>query len=125
MIGFPSETEEEIHQTIEFARELGLDEPWFVITRAYPGTKLFEMVGNDPAYLEYGQIDELNSISPEEHLRLEREGVNWDKFVKYGAFNQKPLSDISTGRLVELLREAYRAVYVESKKVEQKDEAAA
>ncbi|MBS3148181.1 radical SAM protein [Candidatus Woesearchaeota archaeon] len=115
MIGFPTETEEEIYQTIEFAQKLGLDEPWFVITRAYPGTKLFEMVGSDPAYMEYGQIDEINSISPEEHLRLEKEGVNWEKFVKYGAFNQKPLSEIPTGKLVDLLRDAYRAVYLGEK----------
>ncbi len=44
MIGFPTETLEEIEQTIEYASHLDLDEALFSIATPYPGTELNKQV---------------------------------------------------------------------------------
>ncbi|MBZ5554140.1 MAG: B12-binding domain-containing radical SAM protein [Acidobacteriia bacterium] len=44
MLGFPTETLEEIQQTIEYASQLDLDEALFSIATPYPGTELNKQV---------------------------------------------------------------------------------
>lgn len=44
MIGFPTETREEIEQTIQYASNLDLDEALFSIATPYPGTELNKQV---------------------------------------------------------------------------------
>ena len=43
MIGIPGETEKEIKETINFAKNLNLDFAQFSIATAYPGTELYEI----------------------------------------------------------------------------------
>ena len=44
MLGAPTETREEIDQTIRFARSLNIEEATFSITSPIPGTKLYDYV---------------------------------------------------------------------------------
>jgi radical SAM superfamily enzyme YgiQ (UPF0313 family) len=51
MLGFPSESEEEANETIEFAKTTNLTEGYFFIVRYYPWTKLYKLAlqqGLDP-----------------------------------------------------------------------------
>ncbi len=61
MIGFPTETLEEIEQTIKFASSLDLDEALFSIATPYPGTELnrqvMEMNLYDPDVVSRGGED--------------------------------------------------------------------
>ncbi|UCF35718.1 MAG: cobalamin-dependent protein [Acidobacteriota bacterium] len=50
MIGFPSETVDEIEQTIEFARQTELDEALFSIVIPYAGTEINKMVYEQGLY---------------------------------------------------------------------------
>ncbi len=50
MLGAPQETEQEIHQTIDFARRLPLDEASFSIVTPLLGTFLFDQVKKLPEY---------------------------------------------------------------------------
>jgi len=44
MVGLPEETEEEMRQTIEFAKELNPDYVSFNVASPYPGTEFYNMV---------------------------------------------------------------------------------
>lgn len=44
MIGLPEDSKETLRQTLEFAKRLNPDRVQFVITTAYPGTKLYDLV---------------------------------------------------------------------------------
>ena len=49
MLGLPGDTEETMHQTIEFAAELDLDDAMFSLTTPFPGTRLWdELVAKRP-----------------------------------------------------------------------------
>jgi len=50
MLGLPTETEEEINQTIKFACDLDLDEALFSIATPYPGTELSRQVTEKKLY---------------------------------------------------------------------------
>ena len=51
MIGFPTETKEDILKTISFAKELNPDIAQFLVTTPYPGTELWHLCK------EYGEIN--------------------------------------------------------------------
>lgn len=44
VIGFPGETKEMIHDTLDFAKTSGLDSAFFTIATPYPGTELFDIL---------------------------------------------------------------------------------
>lgn len=52
MIGFPTETKEEILQTIEFAKELDVDVAQFMVATPLPGTKMWDMAREQGAINE-------------------------------------------------------------------------
>jgi len=65
MIGAPTETEEEIERTIDFAAQLPIDEAAFNITTPLPGTRLWDqtrdLVGGDIAEFDYYHTSVYNS----------------------------------------------------------------
>lgn len=104
MLGNPSETEEDIDQTINFAIKLKLDYAQFAITVPLPGSKLYEQYiagGNEPpdwssfSYMNMGQATtpmfSTNGLSAETitHLLAEanrrfylRPGYMWQRAVR-------------------------------------------
>ena len=42
MIGLPKDTKETVHETVNFARNLNLDFPFFSVTTPFPGTELYD-----------------------------------------------------------------------------------
>ena len=52
MIGLPTETEENIEETIRFSQELELDEAHFTFFTPFPGCELYETIG------QYGTFDD-------------------------------------------------------------------
>jgi radical SAM superfamily enzyme YgiQ (UPF0313 family) len=91
IIGLPFETEETIMQTINFARNLGIDYAQFAVLMPLPGTAVWRMA---------------------EH----NEGItflckDWKKFSRY----QKPvieLEDVSSEQLFRYYKMAYRKFYL-------------
>ena len=47
VVGFPGETFEQMKDTFDFAYEIGLDKPVFVIATPYPGTELYDICLRD------------------------------------------------------------------------------
>ncbi len=89
MLGIPGETEEEIKQTIKFAKELDIDFAQFAIATAYPGTELYEIAKAQ------------NKITSD-----------WSKSIY--ALGGKPLvglSDVSIDKLYGYMKKAYRSFY--------------
>jgi radical SAM superfamily enzyme YgiQ (UPF0313 family) len=62
MIGFPSETVEEINMTIRFARRSELDEALFSIVIPYAGTEIRQQVIKMGLYDKNQQVDSLREI---------------------------------------------------------------
>jgi anaerobic magnesium-protoporphyrin IX monomethyl ester cyclase len=89
MIGFPDETEEEILQTINLAASLPLYRANFTLVIPIPGTELFKQA------LREGKIT--------------LQDVNWDTCTSDQISFQR--SHISSKRLVQLHRLAYRRFY--------------
>ena len=88
IIGWLDETEQEILNTIEFAREVDAHESAFCIATPFPGTRLWNDVikkGLNPGNLDYSKL----------HYYFDL-GIN--------------LSNVATGRLLELQQQAHKAV---------------
>ena len=90
LIGYPGETEDEIGETISFARELPLDLASFLITMPLPGSPLWD---------EYGKWDYYE--------------IKWDDFIPSRAV--KGFSDIPSARLKKLQRRATLSFYLRPK----------
>ena len=93
MLGIPTESEEEIKQTIEFSKKLNLDYVQFAIATAYPGTKLYDIAKQS------GKISD-----------------DWSQ--TFYAFGSKPtisLSDVPIKKLRSYLKKAYRSFYFRPK----------
>ena len=90
MIGFPTETKDEILQTIEFAKELDVDVAQFMVATPYPGTEMWEIAKQN------GTISE-----------------DWNSFTFYAPdkipFSSNSLSD---EELISLYRKAYKSFYL-------------
>ena len=89
MMGIPGETEEEIKQTISFAKELDIDFAQFSIATAYPGTELYQIAKAQ------------NKINPD-----------WSKSIY--ALGGKPLislSDVPVDKLYYYIKKAYSSFY--------------
>lgn len=52
LFGFPTETKDEILETIDFARELKLTDATFSLLIPLPGTEIYEMVKNEPQFMK-------------------------------------------------------------------------
>lgn len=66
MIGFPTETVEEINMTIRFACESELDEALFSIVIPYPGTTLSHQIINEHLYDEADHLNRVHRIKTDE-----------------------------------------------------------
>lgn len=77
MLGAPTETEEEINETIQFAKELDIDEATFSITTPLPGTDLYDKTKNhitdDISNLDY------YSKTIYDDIALGQKKLNWLK----------------------------------------------
>jgi len=62
MIGFPTETVEEIEMTIRFACETELDEALFSIVIPYPGTELSHQIIAEQLYDETDHLNRVHRI---------------------------------------------------------------
>ncbi len=66
MIGFPTETDEEIRMTIRFACESELDEALFSIVIPYPGTELSHQIINEGLYDSSEHLNRVHQIRTDE-----------------------------------------------------------
>ena len=90
MIGFPTETRQEILQTINFAKELDVDVAQFMASTPFPGTEMWEIAKAN------GTISD-----------------DWNSFTFY-APDKLPFSSnlLSDKELLELYRKAYKSFYL-------------
>ncbi len=96
-IGHPTETEEEIRRTIDFAEELRPNDAYFMVVRAFPKTKL------------YGQMRQAGFSDRD--LNDYQQFQSDDAYVKYHVMNVKSLNGMSNEQLDGLIREAYSRFY--------------
>lgn len=91
MIGFPTETKEEIIQTINFAKELNVDVAQFMVATPFPGTEMWNIA------TENGRIN----------------NEDWSNFTFY-APDKMPFSseNFTDQELVSLYKKAYRSYYL-------------
>ncbi|MFH0835809.1 MAG: radical SAM protein [Candidatus Micrarchaeota archaeon] len=99
ILGAPIESEEEIKETIEFGLGLGLEDVYFNILAAFPGTDLYEYVKKNDfvgRYLCDGGLIEIEGKTPHSRVvelqrsaqqRLDKRklGSNWKKLLRYYA----------------------------------------
>jgi anaerobic magnesium-protoporphyrin IX monomethyl ester cyclase len=92
MMGFPTETEDEIRRTIEFARDSRLTTANFSLVKLFPGTDLYQRFGRP-------------SINP-------RNGYSFSyDLVGFNA------SQVDDGRLMQLRALAYRRFYLKPRRI--------
>src|SRR3989338_7156484 len=93
MIGFPTETKEEILQTIDFAKELDVDVAQFMVSTPFPGTEMWEIAKQN------GTIND-----------------DWNSFTFY-APEKMPFSSnlLSDEELLSLYKKAYKSFYLRPK----------
>lgn len=72
MIGFPTETEEEMHKTIQYAINSKLHTASFFIVVPFPGTRLYDLAssGHQQSYIDgvYHHIENVISAAPPERV---------------------------------------------------------
>ena len=96
IIGFPSETEEQIQESIDLSKEVGCKYAYFAILSLFPGTPVYELGKKRNVF----------------------EGDPWLEFAKNPIKNfEIPFwtETISRDRLFELLRETYTQFYFSPK----------
>ena len=93
MIGFPTETKEEILQTIEFAKELDVDVAQFMVSTPFPGTEMWEIAKSN------GTISD-----------------DWNSFTFYAPDKMPFSSDLlSDKEILSLYKKAYKSFYLRPK----------
>ena len=92
MVGSPGESPETISKTIQFAKKLKLDFAQFSVTTPFPGTELYDLLGN------------------------KGENIPWESFIYDGADSQRlPLfenSQLTKNDIRYWTRRAYREFYL-------------
>ncbi len=96
-IGHPPETEDDIRRTIEFSLELDATEAYFMVVRAFPGTRLYEEMQN--VGLSERDLSKYHQFQDE------------DGYVKYHVMNVKSLNGMPETKLDGMVREAYGRFY--------------
>src|SRR3989338_3668485 len=94
MIGFPTETKEEILQTIKFAKDLDVDVAQFMVSTPLPGTEMWEIAKQN------GSINT----------------GDWNSFTFY-APSKMPFSSnlLNDKELLSMYRKAYKSFYLRPK----------
>ncbi|MFA5142180.1 MAG: radical SAM protein [Candidatus Woesearchaeota archaeon] len=103
MFGMPTETLQEIEETLQFAEEIKPDIVCFSVIRAFPGTPLYNEL-NAKGYKELDRYSHIHDTIPETEKELYR-------FIKYQLSNKASLSDIELPELVRLVQNAYKRFY--------------
>jgi len=99
MVGLPGDTEETIHETIEFAASLPLDLAMFSLTTPFPGTKLWTEIQD-----RFEGMDRRDLFKRASYYYGSRE-------VAEPMFN---LTELPSERLIELVDAAYETFYVKN-----------
>ncbi|MDD5192266.1 MAG: radical SAM protein, partial [Candidatus Nanoarchaeia archaeon] len=103
MFGFPTETLQEMNQTLEHAKQLDTDTACFVLVKAYPGTEMYNSLVE-----KYGdkQLQMYNHLQGEVPLDLPNQN-----FDKYHIGNDVSFCKASPEQLRSMLRKAYNIYY--------------
>ncbi|MDP2947596.1 MAG: radical SAM protein [Nanoarchaeota archaeon] len=103
MFGFPTETTDEMNQTLEHAKQLDTDTACFILVKAYPGTEMYNSLVQ-----KYGnrQLQKYNHLQSE--VPLDIEGQNFDK---YHIGNKISFCEATPAQLRGMLRKAYNLYY--------------
>ena len=105
MFGMPTETLQEMEETLEFVEEIKPDIVCFVIAKAYPGTPLYdELVSKG-----YKDLDNYS------HVPETVEEQELYRFIKYQLSNKSSISEIELPKLIQLVKQAYKRFYGGSK----------
>ena len=96
-IGRPPETETQIQKTIDFSLELGATEAYFMVVRAFPGTRLYEEMKRSG--FSERELDNYKQFQDE------------DGYVKYHVMNFSSLNGMSNDHLDSMVKEAYGRFY--------------
>ena len=126
ILGHLTETEEDILRYPEYAREVGIKEPIFMVMTPYPGTEIFEEYAKQGAisskdwdlYNNFGVTVSPQGISPTRLMELY--AYCWGKFYLGRAFRKQ---GTALGAFLELLLRLYLAVFLSQAEV--KDEGTA
>ena len=93
-IGYPTETEEDIRRTLDFSRSVGVTDAYFMVVRAFPGTRLYDEMRKSG--FSEAELDDYQQFQDE------------DGYVKYHVMNFRSLNGTSNERLDNLVKEGYR-----------------
>ena len=107
MFGFPTETVQEMEQTLKHAKELNTDIACFLLVKAYPGTEMYKQLAE-----RYGE----NELQKYSHLQSEVTLPETGNFDKYHIRNTSSISILSNEKLVEMLRKAYKIYYSDGRR---------
>jgi anaerobic magnesium-protoporphyrin IX monomethyl ester cyclase len=107
MFGFPTETRQEMEQTLNHARELNTDIACFLLVKAYPGTEMYRQLAE-----QHGE-DKLQTY---QHLQSEVALPSAENFDKYHIRNDFSFSTLSNEELTGMLRKAYNMYYPNGKR---------
>ena len=91
IIGYPTETEEEVHQTIDFSTKLPLDFAFYFTAIPYPGTELYSKFASEESNIDY---------------------ENFSKLMSRANLFSENTSTLSSQRKIELMEEAYHQFYI-------------
>lgn len=91
MIGLPDDTKETVHQTVDFAKSLNLDFPFFSVTTPFPGTELYDWFMSSslsPESFEWNQLSTHGAtVYRTEHLTSEQIKELYDYAIRTCYFN--------------------------------------
>ena len=104
MFGYPTETLEEMNQTLNLAKELNTDTACFVLAKAYPSTEMYNSLRkqySDKQLQAYNHLQDQVSLD-------NFQGMNFDK---YHIGNDLSFCEASPEQLNDMLRKAYNMYY--------------
>ena len=103
MFGFPTETLDEMNQTLNLAKERNTNTACFVLVKAYPGTEMYNSL-----LKKYGdeQLQEYNHLQNQVPLNIPNQNFN-----KYHIGNKISFCEASPKELNGMLRKAYNLYY--------------
>ena len=74
IIGFPTDTEETINKTINYAKSLNTSFAQFSVWTPYPGTPIFEKFKNKISVEKYESFDQYNLVYQHKLFNLKKSG---------------------------------------------------
>lgn len=103
MLGFPTETLQEMNHTLEHAKKLDTDIACFILVKAYPGTEMHSTLAK-----KYGEesLQQYNHLQSQIPLNIPNQN-----FDKYHISNDLSFSQVSQEQLRDTLRKAYKMYY--------------